>query len=65
MAAGKKKAVLLRIPPELWDDLNVWARDELRSVNAQIEYALREALRRRKRLREKSGEDTKQRGPSS
>ena len=64
MAAGKKKAVLLRIPPELWDDLNVWARDELRSVNAQIEYALREALRRRRRSREKSGEDTKPRGES-
>ena len=64
MAAGKKKAVLLRIPPELWDDLNVWARDELRSVNAQIEYALREALRRRKRSREGPGEDTKKRGGS-
>ena len=59
MAAGKKKAVLLRIPPELWDDLNVWARDELRSVNAQIEYALREALRRRKRSREAPGNDPK------
>ena len=56
MATGKKKAVLLRIPPELWDDLNVWARDELRSVNAQIEYALREALRRQNRSREKPGE---------
>ena len=64
MAAGKKKAVLLRIPPELWDDLNVWARDELRSVNAQIEYALREALRRRKRSREKTGADMKKRGES-
>ena len=59
MAAGKKKAVLLRIPPELWDDLNVWARDELRSVNAQIEFALREALRRRKRSRQAPGDDPK------
>ncbi len=59
MAAGKKKAVLLRIPPELWDDLNVWARDELRSVNAQIEFALREALRRRKRSRQAPGDDQK------
>ena len=64
MAAGKKKAVLLRIPPELWDDLNVWARDELRSVNAQIEYALREALRRRNRSREGPGDDMNQRGES-
>jgi hypothetical protein len=43
-----KKAVLLRIPPDLWESLNVWARDELRSVNAQIEYVLREAVRKRR-----------------
>lgn len=43
----KKKAILLRIPPDLWDDLNRWARDELRSLNAQIEYVLRNAARRR------------------
>ncbi len=42
-----KKAILLRISPELWADLNRWAQDELRSVNAQIEYVLREAVRRR------------------
>ena len=43
----KKKAILLRIPPDLWDNLNRWARDELRSLNGQIEYVLREAVRRR------------------
>ncbi len=43
-----KKAILLRISPELWDALNAWARDELRSVNAQIEYVLREAVRKRR-----------------
>ena len=43
----KKKAILLRIPPDLWDDLNRWARDELRSLNGQIEYVLREAVRKR------------------
>ena len=48
----KKKAILLRISPELWDALNVWARDELRSVNAQIEYVLREAARKRGVMRE-------------
>jgi hypothetical protein len=42
----KKKAILLRIPPDLWDSLNRWARDELRSLNGQIEYLLREAVRR-------------------
>lgn len=45
--ADQKKAILLRIPAELSDALNRWARDELRSVNAQIEYVLREAVRKR------------------
>jgi len=45
--ASNKKALLLRIPPDLWDQLNRWARDDLRSVNGQIEFILREALRRR------------------
>ncbi|MEW6251985.1 MAG: hypothetical protein AB1716_15190, partial [Planctomycetota bacterium] len=42
-----KKAILLRIPVDLWEALNRWARDELRSVNGQIEYVLRDAVRRR------------------
>lgn len=44
-----KKQFLLRIPPDLWDDLNVWAGDELRSVNSQIEYLLRQATRKRRK----------------
>lgn len=47
MNEDKKKNLLLRIPHDLWEDLNVWSRDELRSVNAQIEYVLREAVRKR------------------
>ena len=43
-----KKSILLRINPELWNDLNRWANDELRSLNAQIEYVLREAVRKHK-----------------
>jgi hypothetical protein len=42
-----KKAILLRITPELWEQLNRWARDDLRSLNAQIEFVLREAVRQR------------------
>ena len=42
-----KKSILLRISPELWEQLNRWARDDLRSVNAQIEFVLREAVRKR------------------
>jgi hypothetical protein len=39
---------LLRLPPELWNELEKWAADELRSVNGQIEYLLRQAVVRRK-----------------
>ncbi len=45
--ADKKKSILLRIPKELADALQRWAASELRSVNAQIEYVLREAVRAR------------------
>lgn len=45
---AQKKAVILRIDPKLWKDLNVWAKDELRSLNGQIEYLLREAVKKRK-----------------
>ena len=44
-----RKQFLLRIDPDLWADVEKWAADELRSVNAQIEWALREAVRRRTR----------------
>jgi len=46
--AKQKKQILLRIDPELWNDLNRWAQDELRSLNGQMEYVLREAVRKRK-----------------
>jgi hypothetical protein len=39
---------LLRLPPELWKELERWAGEELRSVNGQIEYVLRQAVARRK-----------------
>jgi hypothetical protein len=44
---AQRKQFLLRIDPELWRDVEKWAADELRSVNAQIEYVLRDAVRRR------------------
>ena len=34
------------------EELTRWAKDELRSLNAQIEYVLREALRRRRKLKQ-------------
>ena len=45
-----RKAFLLRISPDLYDALEAWAQQELRSVNGQIEYLLKEAVRRRGRL---------------
>jgi hypothetical protein len=35
--------------PELWRELELWAEDELRSVNGQIEYLLKQAVQSRKR----------------
>jgi hypothetical protein len=46
--AGPRKSFLLRIDPELWAEVERWAASELRSVNGQIEYLLREAVRRRR-----------------
>jgi len=46
-----KKAYPLRISPQVLDAVQRWANDELRSVNAQIEYLLREALRKAGRLK--------------
>jgi hypothetical protein len=44
----ERKTFLLRIDPALWAELEAWAQDELRSVNGQIEYLLREAVQKRK-----------------
>ena len=44
-----KRAFLLRMSPDLWDEIRRWAKDDLRSVNDRIEYVLREALRRRRK----------------
>lgn len=46
---AERKAFLLRIDPALWPELEAWAQAELRSVNGQIEYLLREAVLQRRR----------------
>jgi hypothetical protein len=51
-----RKSFLLRIDAELWADLEAWAQDELRSVNGQIEYLLRQAVNRRRGESETGGE---------
>jgi hypothetical protein len=42
---AERKKLLLRLDPAVHDAISRWAADDLRSVNAQIEYALRQALR--------------------
>ena len=46
---SERKPFLLRIDPKLWAELEAWAAQELRSVNGQIEYLLRDAVARRRR----------------
>ncbi len=50
MASPGKKAYPLRIDPAVWEEIERLAAQELRSVNAQVEFLLREALARRGRL---------------
>lgn len=45
---AERKSFLLRIDPDLWKQLEGWAAQELRSVNAQVEYILRQAVTKRK-----------------
>lgn len=45
---AERKNFLLRIDPGLWAELEAWAQDELRSVNGQIEYVLKQAVQKRK-----------------
>jgi hypothetical protein len=44
---AERKAYLLRIDPEVWAEVERLAQAELRSVNGQVEYLLREALEKR------------------
>jgi hypothetical protein len=53
---AERKSFLLRIDAEVLDAVKKWADDDLRSLNAQIEFLLRKALRERGRLREPSGD---------
>ncbi len=48
---AEKKKFLLRLDGELYDALEKWAADDLRSVNAEMEFLLKEAVRKAGRLR--------------
>ena len=48
---SERKAFLMRVDPALLESMQRWANDDLRSLNAQIEFVLRRALQREGRLR--------------
>ena len=45
----KKKQILLRIAPSLWNDLANWAEEDFRSINGQIEFLLAESVKKHKK----------------
>ena len=52
-----RKAILLRLDPKIHDAVRRWADHDLRSVNAQLEFLLRDALARAGRLPRDDGPD--------
>jgi hypothetical protein len=55
----ERKSCLLRISPALWKEIEGWAQEDLRSVNAQIEFLLKQAVTKRKNLPDAAREDPK------
>ena len=47
---AKRKQYPLRIDPAVWEAIERWAADDMRSANGQVEWILRDALRRAGRL---------------
>ena len=52
----ERKSFLLRMDPALYSEIEAWAADDLRSVNAQVEFLLAEAVKKRGRNRQ-TGKD--------
>lgn len=50
-----RKQYPLRIDPVVWEAVQRWADDEMRSANSQVEWILRDALKRAGRLPRKPG----------
>lgn len=55
---SERKAFLIRVDPALLDAVQRWADDDLRSLNAHIEFLLRDALRRTGRLPNRTPDET-------
>jgi hypothetical protein len=62
-AVAERRPFLLRIDPELYDALQRWAGDDLRSLNGQIEFLLRRAAAEAGRLRGEKTRNDKHRKP--
>jgi hypothetical protein len=58
----ERKSFLLRLPADVLEGMQRWARDDLRSLNAQIEFVLREGLRQQNRAREREEHGPTKRG---
>ena len=56
MPKNEKKRFLLRVDGDLFEALEVWAANELRSVNGQIEYLLKDAVRKAGRVQGSLGD---------
>jgi len=54
---AERKPFLLRVDPGVLEAVQKWAADDLRSLNAQIEYVLRDALHRAGRMAQRSKKD--------
>lgn len=54
---AEKKPFALRINPRILAGMQRWADDDLRSLNAQIEFVLREALRKAGRLKHEGDDE--------
>jgi hypothetical protein len=55
---SKRKSFLLRLDPEVYEALRRWADDDLRSVNGQVEFLLRRALKDAKRFPRKDPQES-------
>ncbi len=62
---AEKKPFALRLGADVMEALQRWADDELRSVNGQVEYVLRDALRRAGRLKARPADPVQEDDPSA
>jgi hypothetical protein len=54
---AEKKAFVLRVNPDMLKEIEIWAEQEFRSTNGQIEYILQQALNERKKTGKKKSDD--------